>query len=175
MNIAAHIEYRPAYRDDVERLIVLLHQVYIQTYAIDGITHEFTNFINQRFSKSYLNESISHNPNQFIVAYYKNNPVGIAEILLNRTCPGFQKELPELSKLYVLERFTGTGVGFGLLQQAELKLKTGGFNELWLEVWQENPRARAFYERQGFSVIGESLFPMSENTYHNFVMHKSLH
>ena len=80
----------------------------------------------------------------------------------------------ELSKLYVLERFYGKGVGFGLMNVAEEEVRKNGFKEFNLEVYINNARAIAFYKRQGYTSIGNVDFPMESNTYENLVMNKIL-
>ena len=81
---------------------------------------------------------------------------------------------PELSKLYVLERFYGQGIGFGLINEVEKEILNNGFTELNLEVYIKNSRAIVFYKKQGYTSIGNVDFPMEFNTYENLVMNKVL-
>ena len=93
------------------RISVLLKTVYIQRYAVDGVTFEFANFITNRFSTENIENIIKENPSRLIIAYQNGNPIGVAEIIYNSTCPIRKISVPELSKLYVLERFYGKGIG----------------------------------------------------------------
>ena len=159
--------------NDALRISILLKTVYIQVYGLEGVTFEFANFIDAQFSEDKIATTISENPNQLLVAYYNRNPVGVAEVLHNSTCPIRKVKVPELGKLYVLERFYGKGIGFRLLNLVEEQLKQKGFGELNLEVYINNKRAVSFYERQGYRTLGEVDFPMEENTYRNLVMNKA--
>ena len=170
----SHISFGKAKLSDALRISVLLKTVYIETYAVDGVTFEFANFISERFSTDYIKDMIQSNPDRLIIAYYKNNPIGVAEIIFESRCPIRQIDIPELSKLYVLARFYGKGVGYGLLEKAEELVKNKGFHEFNLEVYKYNERAIAFYKRQGYQTIGETDFPMEVNTYKNLVMNKSV-
>jgi len=170
----AEISYGKAKLTDSLRISVLLKTVYIQTYAVDGVTFEFANFITNRFSIEHIENIIKENPLRLIVAYQNENPIGVAEIIMDSTCPIRNISVPELSKLYVLERFHGKGIGFGLLKAVENQLINNGFKELNLEVWKQNERAIAFYKKQRFISIGNVDFPMEHNTYENFVMNKKL-
>ena len=170
----AEISYGKAKLTDSLRISVLLKTVYIQTYAVDGVTFEFANFITKRFSIEHIESIIKENPLQLIIAYQNENPIGVAEIIFDSTCPIRNISIPELSKLYVLERFYGKGIGFGLLESTENQLINNGFKELNLEVWKQNERAIAFYKKQGFVSIGSADFQMEYNTYENFVMNKKL-
>ncbi|AXT54576.1 GNAT family N-acetyltransferase [Aquimarina sp. MMG015] len=166
------ISYGKAKLTDSLRISVLLKTIYIETYAVDGITFEFANFITKRFSLELIENIIKENPNRLIIAYQNENPVGVAEIIYNSTCPIRKIKVPELSKLYVLKRFYGKGIGYGLINEAEKAVKEHGFTEFNLEVYIKNDRAIAFYERQGYTSIGNVDFPMESNTYENLVMNK---
>ena len=167
------ISFGKAKLSDSLRISVLLKTVYIQTYAVDGVTFEFANFITNRFSTENIEKIIKENPSRLIIAYQNGNPIGVAEIIYNSTCPIRKISVPELSKLYVLERFYGKGIGYGLMNESENEVRENGFAEFNLEVYINNARAIAFYERQGYVSIGNVDFPMESNTYENLVMNKA--
>lgn len=166
------ITYGKARIADVVRLSLLFQQVYLQTYALEGITFEFAHFIQKRFSPRVLEDLIQNEPARLLVAYYSGNPVGAAEVHFEGVCPIDKVVGPELSKLYVLERFCGQGVGFGLLGEVEKELRLKGHTSLWLEAWENNLRAVQFYQRQQYQIIGRADFTI-EATYKNWVMRKS--
>ena len=168
------ITFEKARLEDALRISVLLKTVYIQTYAEHGVTFEFANFITKRFSTDHITQLIKEKPNQLIVAYNDGNPIGAAEILYDVTCPIKKVKVAELSKLYVLERFYGQGVGFGLMNEVEKEVIKKGEKRLNLEVYVENQRAITFYHRQGYASIGMVDFPMEANTYKNYVLQKTL-
>lgn len=168
------ISYGKAKIEDSLRISTLLKTVYIEVYATEGITFEFANFIEERFSVSHIKKTIKENPDQLLIAYFDNNPIGVAEILYKSSCPIRNTNTPELSKLYVLKRFHGKGIGYGLMQLSEEILKQKGLKELNLEVYIENTHAISFYERLGFQKLGKVDFPMEKNIYKNWVMNKSL-
>ncbi|WP_163409749.1 GNAT family N-acetyltransferase [Flavobacterium ajazii] len=159
---------------DSLRISVLLKTVYIQTYAVDGVTFEFANFITKRFSTENIENIIKNNPDRLLVAYQNGNPIGVAEIIYDSICPIRKIPVAELSKLYVLERFYGKGIGYGLINEAEKEIRKNGFTEFNLEVYINNTRAITFYERQGYTSIGNVDFPMESNTYKNLVMNKKM-
>jgi GNAT superfamily N-acetyltransferase len=59
----------------------------------------------------------------------------------------------ELYAIYVDPKQWSTGTGRALIEQAEEQLRTG-YAEITLWVLEDNPRAREFYERAGWSVDG---------------------
>lgn len=55
-----------------------------------------------------------------------------------------------LYQLYVETLWQGRGVAATLIEWAIATARSGGADDLWLSVFVDNPRARAFYRRRGF-------------------------
>ena len=168
------IIFRPAVPGDALRLSFLFQHVYIDTYGTEGITTEFANFMSRRFAPERIEGLIAADPGLLTVATYKDHIIGAAEMIRDATSPVGDVRAPELSKLYVLERFCGKGVGYGLLREVERRAREQAATQLWLEVYALNPRAIAFYKRQGYRDIGQNWFQMEVNRYENRVMLKDL-
>jgi GNAT superfamily N-acetyltransferase len=64
-----------------------------------------------------------------------------------------ERGIGELYAIYVEPEEWSTGTGRALIEQAEEQLRTA-YGEVTLWVLEDNPRARAFYERAGWSVDG---------------------
>ena len=170
----SEISFKKAKLSDYLTISVLLKTVFIQTYAIDGITIEFANFITKEFSPENIKKKIEKNQNKLIIAYKNDNPIGMAEIIYDSNCSIRKISVPELDKLYVLESFYGKGVGYKLIREAEKAVFENGFNQMNIEVYIGNARAIDFYKRQGYISIGTVDFKMEENSYENLVMNKIL-
>ena len=85
-------------------------------------------------------------------------PIGYAVL----TAPDFPIALHpgdiELRRIYTLRQAYGSGIGAALMAQAIADAVLVGAKRVLLGVWDQNARARAFYERNGFSVIGSRDF-----------------
>ncbi|MCH8026445.1 MAG: GNAT family N-acetyltransferase [Chloroflexi bacterium] len=64
-------------------------------------------------------------------------------------------EAGSLEFIYVLPQYWGTGLGTLLLAAVEEGLAAQGFTSAFLNVYEEKRRARAFYERHGWTHDGE--------------------
>lgn len=168
------ILYRPAIPADAKKLSILYKQVYIQTYGTEGVSDEFANFITIQFAIERLEHIIQTNPGTIIVATYKGNLVGVAEIEMDKHSHTGDIIAPELNKLYILEWFCGIGIGRSLMQEAEAFARSKGAKEMWLWVLESNHRAVSFYEKQQYTTIGNASFQMETNCYENKVMVKQL-
>lgn len=80
----------------------------------------------------------------------------------------------ELKRIYLLHRFHGGGHGAALMGAAIEEARRRGAGRLLLGVYKKNPRALAFYGRQGFEPIGDRLFRVGDTDYEDAVLAKVL-
>lgn len=85
-------------------------------------------------------------------------PVGYAVL----TVPDFPVQPEpgdmELRRIYTLAATHGTGLGHALMNAAMDDARARAVRRLLLGVHPDNRRARSFYEKHGFAVIGERRF-----------------
>jgi ribosomal protein S18 acetylase RimI-like enzyme len=74
----------------------------------------------------------------------------------------------EVEQVYVSEAHRGTGVATILLTEAERLVAANGRQKAWLAVVAGNPRARRFYERNGWT--DEGAFEYAASTAEGSVM-----
>ncbi len=105
---------------------------------------------------------------EFVIAYDGALPVGFASVGVVE--PGVYK----LHKLYVLPDMQGKGMGKYLIGSLINAIRTRGGRQLRLNVNRHNP-AKVFYERMGFTVVGEEDIDIGQGYFMNdFIMEKSL-
>jgi ribosomal protein S18 acetylase RimI-like enzyme len=54
------------------------------------------------------------------------------------------------------------------------KAREGDHDVMWLGVWEYNPRAQRFYEKNGFSVVGKHVFQLGEDPQTDLLMQMEL-
>jgi len=80
----------------------------------------------------------------------------------------------ELSKIYVLEDFHGTGPAAALMDAALATAADWGAHRIWLGVNQENERAQRFYVKSGFTINGTRTFRVGARDENDYVMAREL-
>lgn len=169
-----NVLYREAHVEDAGQLSVLFKAVYIDTYGLEGVSREFSNFIMKRFHPDEIIRKINSEESKLFLATYDGNPIGALWIELNKECVLQDFKSAEINKLYVLRRFHGQGIGHELMRWGEEYLRKQNETNVWLITWQKNPGAIQFYEKENYQIIGTAPFVMEENTYTNVVMTKQL-
>jgi ribosomal protein S18 acetylase RimI-like enzyme len=64
----------------------------------------------------------------------------------------------ELWRFYVSRGWHGLGVAQQLMQAVEDEARRAGAGTIWLGVWEQNERAKAFYRKCGFVDVGSHIF-----------------
>lgn len=76
----------------------------------------------------------------------------------------------EIQQLYVLEEFHNLRLGTRLMEVGLEWLTSQRRLPLYIGVWSENYGAQRFYERYGFSKVGDYGFPVGETVDHEFIL-----
>ncbi|MBA2745083.1 MAG: GNAT family N-acetyltransferase [Flavisolibacter sp.] len=134
------------------------------TSLLESHGHSAPSEIMQEYVGTNLNREACRNElsdpkNIFYAIYHKNEAAGYFKIICKADNPVVQlKPVTKLERLYLLKPFYGLNLGNLLLQKAVDLSKGCGDQGMWLNVWKENQRAIRFYQKKGFSAVGETVF-----------------
>ena len=166
---------RPACPDDALCLGVLATQVFLDTYATDGIRPAIAAEVRQAFSTEAIISLLARESTRVLVAEDAGHLVGFAQVTLGTAQACVPSAAPaELDRLYVQEPYTGRGLGRALLQAAEACASNAGATDLWLTPWVHNHRALRFYARCGYADCGMAWFHMHGEQHENRVLSRRL-
>jgi len=76
----------------------------------------------------------------------------------------------EIYRLYVDRPWHGRGVAQSLMSALLAAAREGGADQVWLGVWEHNPRAIAFYVKCGFREVGDHEFLLGLDRQRDLVM-----
>jgi diamine N-acetyltransferase len=171
----AEVQLRDATPEDALCLSVLAMQVFLDTYATDGIRPEIAREVLASYSQNTFSKAIADSGSHITVAELNKNLIGFAQVTLsaNQELAPSGKQA-ELLRLYVQEPFTAVKVGTQLLAQAERIAANSGATILWLTPWVYNFRAIAFYAKRGYTDYGLTYFTFEGESHENRVLAKSV-
>lgn len=166
---------RAATAEDALCIGVLGMQVFLDTYATEGIRNSIANEALQAFAPQAIARLLAEPGVALLVAECNQHLVGFAQIQLNARHSMIDAvNVAELQRLYIQERFTGSGLGYRLLQAAEHRAARDGAALLWATVWDGNARALAFYPRRGYALLGAPTYTFQGETHGNRLFGKTL-
>ena len=164
------MRFRSAQHTDAANLAALAVQVWLHTYATEGISSTISSYVLSEFTAERFEVRLSDPSYAVLVAETSGNLVGYATVCTGAVCPEHPSAKAELVTLYVQEHFVGRGVGSSLLKEAELHAKQLAGSSLWLTVNCKNSRAIAFYAKHAYAPIGISYFRLGGEDHENLVL-----
>jgi ribosomal protein S18 acetylase RimI-like enzyme len=76
----------------------------------------------------------------------------------------------EIQRIYVDRRWHGKGIAQALMSQVLISGLRGNADQIWLGVWEKNPRAVAFYRKFGFNKIGHHIFQLGDDPQYDWIL-----
>lgn len=169
------VTIRPAGLDDALCLGVLGQQVFLDTYATDGIRAGIAREVQSQFATDVVATLLAAADTRCVVAERDGHLIGFAQGALGDAHDTVRAARPaKLDRLYVQARFAGIGVGTALLATIEATMADEGVDRLWLTTWVGNARALAFYPRRGYVDVGATLYVFEQEAHENRVFAKTL-
>lgn len=162
---------QPASRLDLAALQAIGRKTFVETFAEGNSAENLAAYLNDGFSEDKLGAELRNDNSQFYFALQKEEVIGYLKV--NWGEAQSEKQDPkalEIERIYVLQQYHGTQVGALLYQQALSIAQTRKAPYIWLGVWEENPRAIRFYQKQGFVEFGEHIFQLGDDAQRDVLM-----
>ena len=163
--------YREAEPRDAATLAAFADRVFVSSFERQVPREELAAVARKRFSPE-RQESDIVDPSSTIFLALDEQMAGYAQLVVgNRPqCEMAAGAPAELKRIYVDEAWHGRGVAQSLLALIQSRARERLCDVLWLGVWDQNARGIAFYEKQGFRLIGSAPFAVGNLTLvHNYM------
>lgn len=167
------IAYRDAHPQDAEALSAMAQQCFIETFGTLYAPADLNLFLDQAMSVDAFARQLDDNGYRIRLATIEGQPIGFAKL-----GPNYFADWPVdaacLHQLYVLAAHHGDGTGRVLMDWALADARAQGAAEMFLSVYVDNHRARAFYARIGFRKVGDYDFMVGNHRDHDEIMRLNL-
>ncbi len=153
-------------RIDQEDLLALQQigkETFVETFAPSSKPENMEKYLKEAFSEEQLKAELMNPHSAFYFAELEGKVIGYLKINTGDAQHELQDQnTMELQRIYVLAAYHGKEAGKKLMDTAIACALEQGVDFIWLGVWEENPRAIRFYEKNGFVVFGEHQFQFGE-------------
>ena len=159
------------------RLAELGRQTFAETFAAHNTAADMDAYLAATFGPDKQLAQLQDPAVTFLLAEMQGQAVGYAKLVQDSTLglpAGKTARQLEISKLYVVEDWIGTGLGGALMRRIQELALAAGNTALVLGVWEHNTRARQFYQRLGFKEIGEHEFVLGQDVQRDLILRKGL-
>jgi ribosomal protein S18 acetylase RimI-like enzyme len=157
--------------DDAESLARLAERTFRNTFVEASNPTDMDLHCAKNFSVEIQRREIL-NPNYVtILADLEGELVAFAQVRLLSPQQCVIAERPsELYRLYVSSEWHGRGIAHEVMSEVLTTAAHGGADCVWLGVWEQNPKAIAFYRKYGFKVVGDHVFQVGTDPQRDLVM-----
>lgn len=173
----SEISIREATSDDAKLLTDLSYTTFWDAFAHHpkNAPDDLAHYMRQAFSIEQITAELSDPKSIFLVAEIDEKAAGYAKLVVDYIEPGVIAIRPiELNRLYSHQEYLGKGVGQNLMDACFARARNDGHDVMWLGVWEYNPRAQRFYEKNGFRVVGKHTFQLGTDPQTDLLMQMEL-
>ncbi|MEA3063734.1 MAG: diamine N-acetyltransferase [Sphingomonadales bacterium] len=155
------ITCRDAGPDDAAALADLHRRSFVETFGHLYRSEDLEAFLRGLSQDGFRGELLD---GEHQVRFAEADGVPVAFVKLGPITLPVEPSRPalEFRQLYVLRQWQGAGVAQALSEWAIEQARRRGAEELYLSVFTENHRAKAFYRRYGFVYVGPYRFMVGE-------------
>ena len=168
---SAGISVRTATADDAGLLAGLGARTFHATFAADNSEADMSAYLRRSFSADIQARELADSGTTFLVAEFEGAAVGYARLRTGGAPACVVGKMPmEIVRFYSDAPWIGRGVGSALMRACLGRATSLVCDVVWLDVWEHNMRAIGFYERQGFTVVGEQDFVLGSDVQRDLLM-----
>jgi GNAT superfamily N-acetyltransferase len=166
---------RRATETDAARVAEFAQRTFVETFGVHNTPENLAAHVAKSFGPAIQLREIRDGNGVTLLAELDGDVAGFAQVRRGVAPPCVTGAAPvELQRFYVDRPFHGTGIAQRLMRAVEDTGRVLGGRTLWLGVWEQNPRAIAFYAKCGFVDVGEHSFFVGSDEQTDRVMCRSL-
>jgi ribosomal protein S18 acetylase RimI-like enzyme len=163
--------FRPAAIGDAPALSVFAERSFRETFAHDNKPEDMNQYCREAFGLEIQQRELTDPEVMTLLALSETTIVGYGQIRLGSgtTCIACDNAA-EIRRLYVGSTWQGKQIARELLRKLVGAATHSGAKCIWLGVWERNARAIRFYEKAGFSVVGEHEFSLGSDIQRDLIL-----
>ena len=156
---------------DIEKLKGIGKRTFTETFSSDNSEENITEYLDNGFSTEKLKTELIDKNAEFYFAELKGRVIGYLKVNSGQSQTEIKdKNYLEIERIYVLKEYHGKKVGQLLYEKAIKIAKSKNAEYVWLGVWEKNPRAIKFYEKNGFVAFDKHIFKLGNDKQTDIMM-----
>ena len=172
---AASIRIRRGVPGDAARLAEFAAGMFTETFGADNTPSDLAAHLEASFGVHHQTRELLDRDYVTLLAEEDGELAAYAQVRRGDVPPSVHSAAAvELLRFYVSSRWHGRGVAQLLMHHVREAARELGAHDVWLSVWERNPRAMAFYAKCGFHDVGSKYFFVGADRQSDRVMLASL-
>lgn len=161
--------------NDIDQLQEIGKRTFYETFSAGNTEENMKKYLEEGFSVGKLAAELNDKNAEFYFATLGSRVIGYLKLNFGQSQTELKDEgALEIERIYVLKEFHGNKVGQVLYETAIQSAKQKSAEYVWLGVWEENPRAIAFYKKNGFVEFDKHIFKLGDDEQTDIMMKLNL-
>ncbi|QHL88676.1 GNAT family N-acetyltransferase [Nibribacter ruber] len=175
MKTSAPFTFRLATAEDASVLADLGWRTFDETFAAYNKPEDMEAFRPTAYTTDLQAEELADPNTVFLLVEAEGEAVAYVKWNTAAAPTEISGQKPfQISRLYLLQAWTGRGLGDTLMQMSLDRAKENGHDTVWLTVWESNERAIRFYQKYGFEEAGELTFVLGQDVQRDLYMQRKV-
>jgi ribosomal protein S18 acetylase RimI-like enzyme len=164
--------FRLASSDDAVALADFMSRNFLATYGHCSTPENIAATIAKHYGVEAQQRQLADRMRLNLVMEHAGVLAGHAQLHFGHDTPAPVRPLPsaEIARFYIDTEFHGRGLAQSMMAEVRRLASARGARSLWLSVWQEQPQAIRFYEKEGFRIAGRLVFEVGDDPKDDWLM-----
>lgn len=168
-------DLRPAVAGDAAALAAFAERTFREAFGPDNRPEDMELYVARSYGPALQLAEILPSPVTTLLAEADGRLAGFVQLRAGAAPACVTGPAPlEVWRFYVDRPWQGHGLAGRLMDAAIAAARGHGAATAWLAVWERNSRARAFYRKCGFAVVGRQPFVLGTDVQNDLVMARPL-
>ena len=169
------VKIKPVRQSDLGELQKIGRQTFYESFAEGNDEENMRSYLDEMFSTDHLKDELNNQGSEFYFAVVDRRTVGYLKLNYGQSQTELKDENSlEIERIYVFKEFQGKGIGQMLYDRALEVARSRDSDYVWLGVWEKNPGAIRFYEKNGFVEFDRHIFKLGEDLQTDIMMRLKL-
>ncbi len=148
---------------DIDTLFALSWKTFYEAFHHLNSKNNMKAYMDKAFDREKLLSELQNEDSEFFFAKEGNDILGYLKLNRKGAQTEFKDDVSlEVERIYIDREHQRNGMGTELLNKVKEIAISSGCTYIWLGVWEKNPEAIRFYERNGFDVFSSHEFVMGD-------------
>jgi diamine N-acetyltransferase len=166
---------RRSIQDDAASLAGLAERTFRETFAADNNAQDMDQHCNQAYGLEIQTLEILDPHIDTFVCEQDKELIAYAQLHWQEA-PSCVKAIKpvEIRRFYLDSAWHGQGIANALMTHLLEFASSKNADQVWLGVWEHNPRAKRFYQKMGFLEVGDHVFQLGSDPQRDLILSRSV-
>jgi diamine N-acetyltransferase len=166
---------RKAIQEDAASLAALAEYTFRETFGADNNSQDMDQHCIQAYGIEIQTlEILDPNIDTFVYEF-ENELIAFAQLFWQEAPSCVQAIKPvEIRRFYLDSAWHGQGIAGALMQHVLEQVAVKNADQIWLGVWEHNPKARRFYQKMGFLEVGDHVFQLGSDPQRDLILSRKV-